>query len=83
MVTGEPGAFGPHVQRPAGSASSQEAEHALIQSLKMAAVPVQGPLLNRHLVIPHHAKVMQLTVILLSVSRGQLLCTLRVKKIIQ
>jgi len=56
MVTGEPGADGPHVQRPAGSASSQEAEHALIQSLKMAAVPVQGPLLNRHLVIPHHAK---------------------------
>ena len=51
METGEPGADGPHVQRPVGPASSQEAVHALIQPLRMVAVPVTGPLLNRHLVI--------------------------------
>ena len=70
MVTGEPGADGPHVQRPAGSASSQEAGHALIQPLGMVAFSAQGPPLNRHLVIPHHAKVMQPDVILVFVARG-------------
>lgn len=70
MVTGEPGADGPHVQRPAEPASSQEAEHVLIQPLRMAAFPVQGSLLNRHIVIPHRAKVMQFDVILVSVASG-------------
>jgi len=70
MVTGEPGVDGPHVQRPVGSASSQEAEHVLIQHVRMAAVLVRDPLLNRHLVIPHHAKVMRLTGILVCGVRG-------------
>lgn len=63
MATGEPGADGPRVQRPAEAASSQGAEHALIQPLGMAAVPVQDPLLNRNRVTPHHAKVMWLAVV--------------------
>lgn len=57
METGGPGVDGPRVQRLAGSASSQEADHVPIQLLRMAVGPAQGPLHNRHLVIPHHAKV--------------------------
>ena len=58
MVTGEPGADGPHVQRPAEPASSQEAEHVLIQPLRMAAVLVQDSLLSPNPVTLHRAKVM-------------------------
>ena len=60
MVTGEPGADGPYVQRPAGEVSRQGAEHAPIQLVRMAAVLVQDPLRNRHLVTLHLAKVLQL-----------------------
>ena len=62
MATGEPGADGPRVQRPAEAASSQGAEHALIQPLRMAAVPVQDLLLNPSFVTFHLAKVVKLAV---------------------
>ena len=61
MVTGAPGGDGPCVQRPVTVEPRQDAEHALIQPLRMGDVRVQGPLLNRNPVIPHHAKVVKLT----------------------
>ena len=70
MATGEPGADGARVRRPVGAAPCSRAVHALIQPLRMAAFPVQGSLLNRHIVIPHRAKVMQFDVILVSVASG-------------
>ena len=60
MVTGEPGADGPYVQRPVGPVSRHGAEHVPIQLVRMAAFLVQDPRVNRRLVTPHLAKVMQL-----------------------
>lgn len=58
MATGEPGADGARVQRPVGAVPCSRAVHALIQPLRMAAVPVQDPLLSPNPVTLHHARVM-------------------------
>ena len=57
MATGELGADGVRVQRPVGAVPCSRAVHALIQPHRMAAVPVQGPLLSPDPATPHHAKV--------------------------
>ena len=58
MATGEPGADGARVQSPVGVVSRSRAVHALTQSLRMAAVPVQDPLLSPRSAILPRAKVM-------------------------
>lgn len=63
MAIGALGANGPRAQGPVEVVSRQGAERVLIQPLRMGAAHVQGPLLSRNLVTPHHAKVEKLAAV--------------------